>query len=201
MAGKHEAQTEQVGTQDATGNFIFSQEQLLQLLQSVATQKSGDSEAAAITAQVIGDKIASALLESRKPWVDPRVEQNEETFRASLRMIEKNKRENIATHQKQCPHIQGCNALSEMQHPSGLTCIAWHVTDLGEFLGLCLNCGREFWPGQKDYAKWRGQKSGCRLSRSGARELPNPTQSRIIARQTARDITKTPEAELEYAGV
>jgi hypothetical protein len=119
------------------------------------------------------DKQAAAILEARKPYVDPAQEENqrfmrEQTKRAFLREQEalKNFRDNI------CPHLQGCNALSDQ--PGQLSSIIPHKLDTGEVIGICTNCQKVFRYDDADYAQQMSRKSGNRPSGAGQRFFSDP---------------------------
>jgi hypothetical protein len=117
------------------------------------------------------ESLANAILEARKPYVDPKQEQNNELFRAQ----EKAQQERIELSKKQyqesCEHIVGCNPLSDSKHPSNLTSIIWHRFDNGEDIGLCTNCQRVFRASDPDYREWRNKKSYNKQSMAGQRPV------------------------------
>jgi hypothetical protein len=51
------------------------------------------------------NKLAEAIIESRKPYVDPKAEQNEEMFRKQTRAQMAQEREAKRQAQEACPHV------------------------------------------------------------------------------------------------
>jgi hypothetical protein len=88
----------------------------------------------------------------------------------------------IRREQANCPHIAGCDRLSEMRDPMGRTSIIWHTSDSSETLGICTNCQRVFRENDPDYAEWRQKPSFNKQSRSGERFFSDPMKARAIAR-------------------
>ncbi|MBS1816206.1 MAG: hypothetical protein JSS87_15150 [Acidobacteria bacterium] len=124
------------------------------------------------------DRLANALIEAKKPYIDPKDVENAEIMRAQAREQYKREKEGIKRMQDNCPHIRGCNPLSEMSDPSGLTSIAWHKLDSGEVIGICTYCTRVFKSADPDYQLWRNKKSGNRLSAAGDREFTDRAAAR-----------------------
>jgi hypothetical protein len=128
------------------------------------------------------DRLAKALIESRKPWTDPKQEENEQFMRNQERA--QRERTALATkaYQENCPHLAGSNPLSDQSDLLGRTCIIWHTSDVGETFGICSNCQRVFRENEADYATWRRKPSINKQSRAGERQFADP----IAARRTAR---------------
>jgi hypothetical protein len=117
------------------------------------------------------EALANAILEARKPYVDPKQEENDELFRQQERdqqaRIEQGKKQEQAA----CEHIVGCNPLSDSKHPSNLTSILWHRCDNSEDIGICTNCQRIFRTTDPDYGEWRRKKSYNKMSMAGQRPI------------------------------
>lgn len=128
------------------------------------------------------DRLAEAIVAAQKPYVDPRHAENEELFRKQTREQELARKASEKAIQDSCPHIAGCNPLSEFPDPSGRTSIVWHRTDTGEVVGLCTYCQRPFREGDPDYSQWRMKKSFNRESKSGDRYFADPVAARKAAR-------------------
>jgi hypothetical protein len=118
--------------------------------------------------------LVNAIIESKKPYVDP-------AQQATLKAIRKQMREQrikidaqIKLEQSSCPHLQGSNPLSDFPSPHGLTSIVQHVTDTGEMIGVCSNCLRIFRSCDPDYRTWMAKKSGNRVSSAGRRFFADP---------------------------
>lgn len=86
-----------------------------------------------------GEAIAAALLEARKPYVDPRLKVQEEAARKSMRESARVQREAFLEAQKNCHHKKGSNPLSWYSEENNSS-FALHKLDTGEWIGICTNC-------------------------------------------------------------
>jgi len=128
------------------------------------------------------NKLAEAIIAAQKPYEDPKKEANEKMFREQTRRQSKQEREAMNANQAACPHVAGCNLLSEMRDPMGRTSIIWHTTDSTETIGICTNCQRIFRDNEPDYVEYRRKPSFNRPSASGRREYNDPKAARERAR-------------------
>lgn len=126
--------------------------------------------------------LADALIESKKPYIDPKVEENDKIFREQNRRMKESEREMLKANQSSCPHIAGSSSLSEYPDMYGRTSIVWHEVDSTEVIGICTTCLREFREVDEDYAEWRRKPSINRLSRSGQRQWGDATAAKQRAR-------------------
>jgi hypothetical protein len=118
--------------------------------------------------------LVNAILESRKPYVDPAQKQTLKAIRTQMRDQRIKIMENMKLEQASCPHLQGSNPLSDFPSPHGLTSIVQHILDTGEMIGVCTNCGRIFRSCDPDYRQWMAKKSGNRMSAAGRRFFADP---------------------------
>ncbi len=132
---------------------------------STAVQQSSETSA---------KMIAEAMLESRKPYIDPKQVENEANMRDSMRKAQERMNAEIKESQAVCQHLQGSNALSDFPSPFNLTSIIPHQLDTGELVGVCTNCIKVFRMGDPDYKVQMARKSGNRMSRSGQRFFADP---------------------------
>ena len=86
----------------------------------------------------------------------------ERKLRRQMRALEKRMADAVAARQRECPHLQGCNPLSETY--STMTSIVWHFYDDQVWRGICTVCLRKFVPADKDFDYWFHQTSGNRPS-------------------------------------
>lgn len=128
------------------------------------------------------EKLAAAIIESRKPYVDPNKEVNDQMWREQAREQAKREKANTAAYQKSCPHIAGCNSLSDLRDQAGRTSIVWHKLDSTEAIGICTNCTRVFHEDDTDYQEWRTKPSINKMSASGDRFFSDPLAARRVAR-------------------
>lgn len=140
----------------------ISTNQLIALLAKMSADQQSSTAA-------LASAIVEGLKESQKPYEDPRKAENEKMFRDQNRRIEEQKRSNDRAAQEFCPHIAGCNGLSHFKDYMGRTCIIKHTNDVGETIGLCTNCQREFRTTDHDYMKWMSQPSINQPSGGGQR--------------------------------
>lgn len=127
--------------------------------------------------------IAEAMLEARKPYVDPRQKQNEEMMREQMREVNERINHEIELSKSNCPHLQGSNALSEFQGQLGSFVL--HQLDTGEVIGICTNCQKiirstnDGDDGRPDDRQFFARKSANRLSRAGQRTFRDPTKVQL----------------------
>jgi metal-dependent amidase/aminoacylase/carboxypeptidase family protein len=153
----------------------ITMDQLMPLLQAIASQQTSAAE---VQAKILAD----ALIESQKPYIDPKKEENEEKFRAQMRRQAEQERANLKAARNACPHIAGSNSLSEFQDQHNRTCIVWHQSPSSEWVGTCLNCQRQFFENDADYNEWRRKPSICKVSGSGQYQFLDPAAARARAR-------------------
>lgn len=130
--------------------------------------------AAAVSAAVRSSSglLADAIKESRKPYIDPKQAENDETMRTQMREQSARIAADIRASQDLCPHLQGSNPLSEQ--PKQTTSIVMHRRDTNDVIGICTNCLRVFKPGDPDYMQWMKKKSGNKMSEAGRRFFLDP---------------------------
>ena len=127
--------------------------------------------------------IAEALIESKKPYIDPRQAENEANMRKSMHEVHERIQRDIKASQDSCSHLQGANSLSDYPRQFNLTAIVQHKTDVGEIIGICTNCQRIFRQGDPDYIEQMfKRKSGNRMSQAGQRTFINPYDVERIKR-------------------
>ena len=122
--------------------------------------------------------LADAIIESRKPYVDPRKKQNDEMFKEQERQIALRTKVNVTYAQSVCEHIAGCSALSEQKDIAGRTSFVWHRNDIGVDIGVCTVCQKILRPEDPDYALWRRKSSFNKLSAAGTRTFMDPLKAR-----------------------
>lgn len=118
---------------------------------------------------------AEAIIESKKPYVDPKQKENEEAMRRSMKEVELRRKEEERVSQDMCPHKQGSNALSDFQGP--LSSFIFHQLDTTELIGICTNCTKVIRSTNPEDSKYFQMKSGNRPSRAGQRIFTNPLEA------------------------
>lgn len=175
---KHESpENGQTAVADPNASISISTNQLMELFKQMSASTTQSSES---MAKILAD----AVLEARKPYIDPRKEIDEENARLQAREQSRQQKEALEYSQSVCPHIAGSNQLSELPDTAGRTSIVWHRFDVGDELGVCTNCTRIFKPSDPDYVQWRTKKSYNRMSRSGDRQFRDGgVKAQLAARQ------------------
>ena len=130
------------------------------------------------------ETLASAILESRKPYVDPRHAENEEQMRQSSRLQRAREQEYTKYSQENCLHLQGSNALSDRH--GDMSSIVMHKLDTGLVIGICTNCIKVFDARNPEDRKFFQMKSGNRMSAAGSRFFVDP-----VARMDAGTVKNT----------
>lgn len=104
---------------------------LLKLFASIQESQQASAETQAKV-------LAEAFAESRKPYVDPKVEQNNINAREQLRRIELNKIRAQKLQAKNCPHEQNLTGSGNAGNRES----AFHFLKLptGEWIGICPYC-------------------------------------------------------------
>ncbi len=152
----------------------------MSMAELVALIAQMNSEAEARSAKTI-EALTAALIDSKKPYVDPKTAENDEKFRAATRMQEERKRAAVKSSQSTCEHKAG--SLGDISDPGQRTSIVWHKTDIREQVGICTICQKQFREGDPDYAFWRSKKSFNKMSASGQdRYIPDPRAALLAAR-------------------
>ena len=118
--------------------------------------------------------LVNAILESKKPYVDPAQKATLQAIRKQMREQRLKIMENMKLEQATCPHLQGSNPLSDFPSPHGLTSFVQHILDTGEMIGVCTNCGRIVRSCDPDYRILMAKKSGNRMSSAGRRFFADP---------------------------
>jgi len=113
--------------------------------------------------------LVDAILESRKPYVDPKRAENEKRWRESMRRQRLKLDASLKADQNRCEHIMGSNALSEYPDLHRRSSILKHALDTGEVIGMCTNCGRVWWPDDPDYFSQLKRHTTNKMSQAGQR--------------------------------
>src|SRR5579875_3449487 len=121
-------------------NLTLSAKDLQALINSAVTAAVTKATEAAAQGNIETFKmLADAIIESRKPYVDPNKVKNEELMREQMREQRRRLEESLKRDQARCQHLQGSHELSDFPSPHGLTSIVHHYLDTGEQIGICTN--------------------------------------------------------------
>lgn len=135
--------------------------------------------------QIVSDgmkELAAAIIESRKPYVDPRQVENEKAMRESMRQVNERMKAQILASQATCPHLQGSSENSDFT--GQLSSIVMHRLDSGVIVGICTNCQLQIFSDDPDVEvqKIFRQKSGNRMSSAGIRTFRDPKAAMAAGR-------------------
>lgn len=160
-------QQEKVAKQkDAPANMSMSHEDLARIVaQAVAIATSQSAE---VSAKILAD----ALLESRKPYVDPRKEQNDKMMKEQTRQTTDRINADIARSREYCPHKKAASELSTRVSEDGAFVV--HVLDTGEMIGICTNCQKVISSLIPEDLKFFSARGGNTPSRAGTRIFADP---------------------------
>jgi hypothetical protein len=129
----------------------------------------------------LANSLASAIQESRKPYVSPEQEQNEQQARDSMRKQAEGQRRQREWDQKNCPHIMACNPLSSTRDMFGRSSFIKHRLDTGAEILLCTNCQKVVWPDDPDYVRFYNMHTTNVPSASGNRPHIRDVESAMNA--------------------
>jgi len=133
------------------------------------------AEAVAQSSSVAGKVMAEAILEARKPYVDPRQVENDKMMREQMRESNERINREIEASRLSCAHLQGSNALSEFQGQLGSFVL--HQLDTGVVVGICTNCQKQIWSNNPEDQIWFTKKQANRMSRAGQRVFLDPLKA------------------------
>lgn len=128
------------------------------------------------TNQNFAKTIAEAIVEARKPYVDPKQKANLESAKRSSRLQAIKQKAVKKAEQEACPHHKGSNPNSFRSDPFDYS-IAKIVLDSGEIVGVCTNCTRVFSSLFPEDVPFLRQKSSNQTARAGQRFFDNPLQA------------------------
>lgn len=134
--------TKAIAVKEAVKEAIKETESLEQPL-SITSDQLQQILAAAGTAQSQSKTdefklLVEAIIESRKPYIDPKAEANEKEFQRTNQELEENKRRAVADAQKNCPHEKG----STGNRSFGESAFWIHRLDSQETIGICSQCNK-----------------------------------------------------------
>lgn len=153
------------GRPEGKETLTLTKEDLASIVNAAVSAMSNQS--AEVSAQII----ANALIESRKPYIDPKREQNEEQFRQNDREIKRRLRENLKIAQDSCQHMYG--GLGDEPHAS-LSAFQMHRLDTGLIVGWCSVCSKRIFSDRPEDRNFFTRKSASRMSSAGLRNFYDP---------------------------
>jgi len=164
----------------ATQPLVLSMDQLQQLLTAAgAAQAKPDDKF---------EQLVQAIIESRKPYVDPKQEVNNEEFRRANKQQEEDKRRMVKAAQDNCPHEKGANGNRSFGESA-----FWKIRlDTGETIGICSQCGKEIsslYPEHSQYFRKRGDNLDAA---AGQRQFMDPIKA-MTARLAPEERQKVKE--------
>jgi type III secretion system FlhB-like substrate exporter len=171
---------------DSNENITLTRSDLQNIIaQAVAAATAAAQEKADSIVSKGMSELAAAIIESRKPYVDPKQLENEKNMREQMRVVNERMHQQILSSQALCPHLQGSNELSDFS--GQLSSLVIHRLDNGVVVGICTNCQKHIFSNDKDpeVQKIFRMKSGNRMSSAGVRTFMDP--------KTAMEVGRLPE--------
>jgi hypothetical protein len=148
-------------------------------LKSLLEAKKGSDESSltrVLETIAAGQKaMADALLESRKPYIDPKKEYNENLMREQMREVMVRQKRDMEYAQENCEHHMGCNPLSSQ--PSQTSSFIKHTLDTGEVIGICTVCTKVLSSLNPTDRKLLSASSNNKQSTAGVRHFNNPVKA------------------------
>lgn len=165
----------QAPTKADAGNISLSRADLQQLISAaVAAAVGASSERSEKIVSEGMTELAKAIIEARKPYVDPRDVENEKAMRESMRVVNERMQRQIKASQSTCFHLQGSSENSDFT--GQLSSIVMHRLDSGVVVGICTNCQLQIFSDDLsvETQKIFRMKSGNRMSSAGIRTFQDP---------------------------
>jgi hypothetical protein len=156
--------------------ITLGRNELQQIISAAVTAAVGAANEKATDVMSKGmEELAHALIESKKPYIDPRSVENDKAMRNSMRIVNERMKAQIIASQKVCPHLMGCNDLSEI--PSSLSSFVRHRLDTGVVVAICTNCQLQIFSDDPnpEVRKLFQMKSGNKMSQAGIRTFSDPS--------------------------
>ncbi len=164
-------------------SLTITKSELQQLIASAVAAAVGETSKR--SEQIVSEgmsELAKAIIEARKPYVDPRDVENEKAMRESMRKVNERMKAQIVASQETCPHLQGSSENSDFT--GQLSSIVMHRLDSGVIVGICTNCQLQIFSNDPDVnvQKIFRQKSGNRMSSAGVRTFRDPNAAMSAGR-------------------
>ena len=141
-------------------------EQLQSLISEATKEQQKDSDSKF-------SELISALIETRKPYVDPGQELNKEVMRQSERQQQAAIDRNRKWAQDSCLHVKGLGG----QEPGSASAFWIHRSDTGETIGVCSFCQRVISSLNPDDQRFFAMKGSNVPSQAGQRAFLDPIKA------------------------
>lgn len=171
--------------QDQQISLTFEQ---LQALLTEANKKQSEDTTAKFS------ELVQAIIESKKPYADPKVEANEESFRSANRAAHEAMRLNRKQAQDNCPHVKGLAG----QRPGSESSFWIHRLDTGEVIGICSFCQKVISSLKPEDQRFFALKGDNAPSGAGQRAFMNPIKA-MTARYPEAERIEIEERLAKYA--
>lgn len=149
---------------DLNQQVTLSAQDLLNLFQQMQQNQSKSQK-----------ELVEAIIESRKPYVDPGQEENQKQAKEQLRKQELQKLNNARAKQRNCPHEQGQTG----DERNGKSSFNFLKLPTGEWVGICTYCQYVASSLRPSDAKFFQKRSG-RPAESGMPIIPDdPIQAQL----------------------
>lgn len=162
----------------------LSYDELKSLLNEAKKEQQTSASSADLTSTL--KPLIEAIIESRKPYIDPRAIENEESFRKAAREAAEATRRNLKINQDHCPHVKGLGGTE----PGSSSSFWIHRLDTGETIGICSFCQKvisSLVPEDQSYFRKAGNNSP---SSAGQRQFFDPlkVQTARFSEEERKDI-------------
>lgn len=155
----------------------LTMEQLQQLLTAAAGPKDNQFST-----------LVDAIIESRKPYVDPRRELDDEEFRRTMREQVIAKRRAEENSQRNCPHVKGATGSQSY----GQSAFWYHRLDTNETIGICSQCQKVISSLIREHAEFFKMRGDNIAGGAGLRMFLDPMKA-LTARMTPDEKRKVEE--------
>ena len=161
--------------EEKSDSVLLSKKELQQIISAAVAAAVGAANERSTEVVSSGmTELAKAIIEARKPYVDPRQVENEEAMRESMRKVNERMKAQIIASQETCCHLQGSSEQSD--YTGQLSSIVMHRLDSGVVVGICTNCQLQIFSDDPnpETKKLFKMKSGNRMSSAGLRTFNDP---------------------------
>lgn len=172
---------------DSDQQISLTFEQLQQLLTEANKEHQKDT-----TAKF--SELVQAIIESKKPYTDPKSLENEESFRSANRAAHEAMRLNRKQAQDNCPHVKGLAG----QRPGSESSFWIHRLDTGEVIGICSFCQKVISSLVSEDQRFFALKGDNAPSGAGQRAFLNPIKA-MAARFPEKERKEIEERLSNYA--
>jgi hypothetical protein len=127
--------------------------------------------------ELLATSITSAMQDARKPYVSEGELANQRNAQEAMKRLAASQRAAKKWDQDHCPHIKGCNPLSDSLDTANRSAFIRHRLDTGATFLMCTNCQKVIWQDDPEFQIWYNKPSGNRPSAGGDRFQSDPLKA------------------------